>query len=179
GSRVNRGRAATPPPSLVATGRPVAGGQIIGPIDSREPDLVTVLSRCRPRRSRPRPRTGRSPPTARRDPPTARGLRAEVSRQLRAEGSLQEGRRLPMARGPTGRRRPGRSRTLAPSPSAAGRAGDDGALRTAPVRTMEWVETTGRSVEEAKEAALDRLGVGEDDAEFELLAEPKSGLFGR
>src|SRR5438874_1355223 len=44
---------------------------------------------------------------------------------------------------------------------------------------MEWVETTGRSVEEAKEAALDRLGVGEDDAEFELLAEPKSGLFGR
>jgi spoIIIJ-associated protein len=44
---------------------------------------------------------------------------------------------------------------------------------------MEWVETTGRTVEEAKEAALDRLGVGEDDAEFELLAEPKSGLFGR
>jgi spoIIIJ-associated protein len=44
---------------------------------------------------------------------------------------------------------------------------------------MEWVETTGRSVEEAKEAALDRLGVGEDDAVFELIAEPKSGLFGR
>jgi spoIIIJ-associated protein len=44
---------------------------------------------------------------------------------------------------------------------------------------MEWVETTGRTVEEAKEAALDRLGVGEDDAEFELLAEPKTGLFGR
>jgi spoIIIJ-associated protein len=44
---------------------------------------------------------------------------------------------------------------------------------------MEWVETTGRSVDEAREAALDRLGVGEDDAEFELLEEPKSGLFGR
>lgn len=44
---------------------------------------------------------------------------------------------------------------------------------------MEWVETTGRTVEEAKEAALDRLGVGEDDAEFELLTEPKTGLFGR
>jgi spoIIIJ-associated protein len=44
---------------------------------------------------------------------------------------------------------------------------------------MEWVETTGRTVDEAKEAGLDRLGVGEDDAEFELLAEPKSGLFGR
>src|SRR6266581_7707333 len=44
---------------------------------------------------------------------------------------------------------------------------------------MEWVETTGRSVDEAREVALDRLGVGEDDAEFELLEEPKSGLFGR
>src|SRR5437899_12813301 len=44
---------------------------------------------------------------------------------------------------------------------------------------MEWVETTGRTVEEAREAAVDRLGVGEDDAEFELLAGPKSGLFGR
>jgi spoIIIJ-associated protein len=44
---------------------------------------------------------------------------------------------------------------------------------------MEWVETTGRTVEEAKSAALDQLGVGEDDAEFEILDEPRSGLFGR
>jgi spoIIIJ-associated protein len=44
---------------------------------------------------------------------------------------------------------------------------------------MEWVETTGRSVEEAKEAALDQLGVDEQDAEFEVLEEPKLGLFGR
>src|ERR1044071_9142374 len=44
---------------------------------------------------------------------------------------------------------------------------------------MEWVETTGRTVEEAKGAALDQLGVGEDDAEFEVLEEPRSGLFGR
>ena len=44
---------------------------------------------------------------------------------------------------------------------------------------MEWVETTGRTVEEAKEAALDELGVDEADAEFEVLAEPKAGLFGR
>ena len=44
---------------------------------------------------------------------------------------------------------------------------------------MEWVETTGRSIEEAKEAALDELGVDEHDAEFELLEEPKTGLFGR
>jgi spoIIIJ-associated protein len=44
---------------------------------------------------------------------------------------------------------------------------------------MEWVETTARSVDEAKELALDQLGVAEDDAEFEVLDEPKAGLFGR
>ncbi len=44
---------------------------------------------------------------------------------------------------------------------------------------MEWVETTGNSLEEAKEAALDQLGVAEDDAEFEVVDEPKQGLFGR
>ncbi len=44
---------------------------------------------------------------------------------------------------------------------------------------MEWVETTGKSIEEAKEAALDQLGVDEDDAEFEVVEEPKPGLFGR
>ena len=43
---------------------------------------------------------------------------------------------------------------------------------------MEWVETTGRSVEEAKEAALDELGVDEADAEFEVIAETQTGLFG-
>jgi spoIIIJ-associated protein len=44
---------------------------------------------------------------------------------------------------------------------------------------MEWVETTGRTLEEAKDAALDQLGVDEQDAEFEVMEEPKSGLFGR
>ncbi|HEY6533151.1 MAG TPA: RNA-binding cell elongation regulator Jag/EloR [Acidimicrobiales bacterium] len=44
---------------------------------------------------------------------------------------------------------------------------------------MEWVEITGRTIEEAKEAALDQLGVDTDDAEFEILEEPKQGLFGR
>lgn len=44
---------------------------------------------------------------------------------------------------------------------------------------MEWVETTGRTVEEAKDAALDQLGVDEQDAEFEVLEEPRTGLFGR
>ncbi|MGQ0616175.1 MAG: RNA-binding cell elongation regulator Jag/EloR [Acidimicrobiia bacterium] len=44
---------------------------------------------------------------------------------------------------------------------------------------MEWVETTGRTLEEAKETALDQLGVDEQDAEFEVLEEPRPGLFGR
>lgn len=44
---------------------------------------------------------------------------------------------------------------------------------------MEWVETTGRTVDDAKDAALDQLGVDEQEAEFELLEEPRSGLFGR
>jgi spoIIIJ-associated protein len=44
---------------------------------------------------------------------------------------------------------------------------------------MEWVETTGKTIEEAKRAALDELGVDESDADFEIVAEPKIGLFGR
>jgi spoIIIJ-associated protein len=44
---------------------------------------------------------------------------------------------------------------------------------------VEWVETTGRTIEDAKEAALDELGVDESDAEFEVLEEPRAGLFGR
>ncbi|MDP1819404.1 MAG: RNA-binding cell elongation regulator Jag/EloR [Acidimicrobiales bacterium] len=44
---------------------------------------------------------------------------------------------------------------------------------------MEWVETTGKTVEEAKDAALDQLGVDEQDADFEVLEEPRTGLFGR
>ncbi|HWE57037.1 MAG TPA: Jag N-terminal domain-containing protein, partial [Acidimicrobiales bacterium] len=41
------------------------------------------------------------------------------------------------------------------------------------------METTGRSVQEAKEKALDELGVDEVDAEFEVIAEAQTGLFGR
>lgn len=44
---------------------------------------------------------------------------------------------------------------------------------------MQWVETTGKTVEEAKDAALDQLGVAEDEAEFEVVEEPRAGLFGR
>ena len=44
---------------------------------------------------------------------------------------------------------------------------------------MEWVESIGDSIELAKEHALDRLGVHEDDAEFDVLSDVKTGVFGR
>ncbi|HUF98871.1 MAG TPA: RNA-binding cell elongation regulator Jag/EloR [Ilumatobacter sp.] len=44
---------------------------------------------------------------------------------------------------------------------------------------MEWVETTAKTVEAAKDLALDRLGVAADEAEFDIVDEPRSGLFGR
>jgi spoIIIJ-associated protein len=44
---------------------------------------------------------------------------------------------------------------------------------------VEWVEITGKTVQEATEQALDRLGVAADDAEVIVVNEPKMGLFGR
>lgn len=44
---------------------------------------------------------------------------------------------------------------------------------------MQWVETTGKSVAEATEAALAELGVASSDAEVVVVSEPKPGLFGR
>jgi len=43
---------------------------------------------------------------------------------------------------------------------------------------VEWVETIGRTVEEAVETALEQLGVAETDAEIVIVEEPKSGMFG-
>ncbi|MBM3661739.1 MAG: hypothetical protein FJW94_02430 [Actinobacteria bacterium] len=44
---------------------------------------------------------------------------------------------------------------------------------------MEWIEISASSVAEARERALDELGIDDADAEFEVLEEPRSGLFGR
>jgi spoIIIJ-associated protein len=44
---------------------------------------------------------------------------------------------------------------------------------------MDWIEVTARTVDDAKELALDRLGVVETELEFEVLDEPRSGLFRR
>jgi len=43
---------------------------------------------------------------------------------------------------------------------------------------MEWIETTGASLDEAKDRALDRLGVAEDEVEIEVLEEGSRSMFG-
>jgi spoIIIJ-associated protein len=43
---------------------------------------------------------------------------------------------------------------------------------------VQWVVTTGRTVAEARERALDALGIDESDLEVEVLDEPGSRLFG-
>jgi spoIIIJ-associated protein len=43
---------------------------------------------------------------------------------------------------------------------------------------MDWIEVTARTVDEAKELALDRLGVVEDELEYEVVDEARRGLFG-
>ena len=42
---------------------------------------------------------------------------------------------------------------------------------------MEWIETTGSTVDESKDRALDRLGIAEDDMQFEIIEEGSNSLF--
>jgi len=44
---------------------------------------------------------------------------------------------------------------------------------------MEWIEVSAATVDEAKEQALDLLGVHEDELEFEVLLDPGTGLIAR
>jgi spoIIIJ-associated protein len=43
---------------------------------------------------------------------------------------------------------------------------------------VEWIEVSARTLEDATELALDRLGVVSDELEYEVIDEPRSGLFG-
>jgi spoIIIJ-associated protein len=43
---------------------------------------------------------------------------------------------------------------------------------------MEWIEVSARTLEDARELALDRLGVVAAELEYEVLDEPRGGLFG-
>lgn len=44
---------------------------------------------------------------------------------------------------------------------------------------MEWVETTGKTVADALDAALDTLGVDDDEVEYEVIEEGRGGFLGR
>jgi spoIIIJ-associated protein len=44
---------------------------------------------------------------------------------------------------------------------------------------MDWIEVTAKTVEAAKELALDRLGVVEDELEYEVVDEPRTGFLRR
>jgi spoIIIJ-associated protein len=43
---------------------------------------------------------------------------------------------------------------------------------------VEWIEVSARTLEDATELALDRLGVVSDELEYEVIEEPRGGLFG-
>ena len=43
---------------------------------------------------------------------------------------------------------------------------------------VKWIETTGRSEEDAISAALFQLGLERDDVSIEVIERAKSGLFG-
>jgi len=44
---------------------------------------------------------------------------------------------------------------------------------------MNWITTSGRSLDEAKSHALDQLGIVADEAEFDIVNDVEKGLFGR
>ena len=44
---------------------------------------------------------------------------------------------------------------------------------------MDWITTSGRTLDEAKSHALDQLGIVADDAEFDVVNDVEKGLFGR
>ena len=44
---------------------------------------------------------------------------------------------------------------------------------------MNWITTSGRTLDEAKGHALDQLGIVADEAEFDVVNDVEKGLFGR
>lgn len=44
---------------------------------------------------------------------------------------------------------------------------------------MDWITTSGASIDEAKSNALDQLGIVADEAEFDIVNDVEKGLFGR
>ena len=149
------------------------------------PPVLPGRNTPRPRRRGPQRRPSRSTAQA--------GTRRSAERAAGGKGADRQAgaanRPAPerQARRPAGRQ-PKATRAAKATPGSpdhaspgteeeASRPAEQERRRTPP--TMEWVETTARTIEEAKDLALDRLGVDEDEAEFEILEEPRAGLFGR
>ena len=44
---------------------------------------------------------------------------------------------------------------------------------------MDWITTSGTTLDEAKSNALDQLGIVADEAEFDVVNDVQKGLFGR
>ena len=128
-------------------------------------ELKTSSDRNRPKRPR-RPRTG---PRSPRERCRRKRIRAPARRRTATGGT-------PAARPPTARRPPRATRSRR-DPSLTRALARSGRERLD--NTVEWVEVTGKTVDEATERALDQLGVALSDAEVLVVSEPKTGLFGR
>ena len=101
---------------------------------------------------------------------------------VRQSGGNGDGQAKPGRSGPTaGGGRPGGDRVAGPGPTVrlptptqeAPSVVDRGNT------PMEWIVTTGKTVAEAVEAALDELGVDEADIEYEVVEESKRGFLSR
>ena len=88
------------------------------------------------------------------------------------------GRPAHRAKRPAGGGRPGSDEASAgPNRQVRDPARRSDGARTEATRPWNGSSVTGRTVAEAVEAALDELGVDEADIEYEVLEEPKRGLF--
>ena len=132
-----------------------------------------------PRTPRPRPSRRRRAAVATRSGRPRRRHRPRRSsrRAAQADADTIEQRQAPG--GPEAPAAADRDDAEAPGPAAPPAEEEALTRRSEEAIPMEWVETTGRTTEEAKDHTLDQLGVDESDAEFEILEEPRPGLFGR
>ena len=124
-------------------------------------------------------RSGEADPTTRSGRVSPSGAQAGAAEDRAGEPTVGS-RRAAAGQGWSGSERIGQRQGRWPVTATAG-PGESLAYQEKEEVTpdMEWVETTARTVAEAKDAALDQLGVDEQEAEFEVLEEPRAGLFGR
>jgi len=137
---------------------------------------------------RPSPKSGDGNPKPRRRPPSRRrrggssGPWARPGRPVRV-GASRVGTETPRRnrrrnhRRPAAPDRPGTGDGPGPTVGFAAPAEEATAIEVR--TTVEWIVTTGKTVAEAVEAALDELGVDEADIEYEVMEESKRGFLSR